>query len=67
MSATNSSATAFSTTQTGSAMQRMPAQPKVELMMPRAARSSEASASTRPWFLACVCAWTRLPWAAAME
>ena len=31
----NSSATLFSTTHTGSAMQRMPAQPKVELMMPR--------------------------------
>jgi len=39
----NSSATLFSTTQTGRAMQRMPAQPKVELMMPAAARSREAS------------------------
>ncbi len=63
----NSSAIWFSTTITGSAMQRMPAQPKVELMMPAAARSSEASASTRPWFLASVWAWTRLPWAAASE
>src|SRR5450756_2423330 len=47
-------------------MQRMPAQPKVELTMPRADLSREASLKTRPWFLACVCAWTRLP-CAAME
>lgn len=63
----NWSATAFSTQTTGRAMQRMPAQPKVELMMPLAALSREASRRTMPWFLASVWAWTRLPWAAAVE
>ena len=50
----NSSATAFSTQITGRAMQRIPAQPKVELMMPRSRPLSEASRSTMPWFLASV-------------
>ena len=57
---------AFSTTTTGSAMQRSPAQPQNELMMPCTVRSITQSLSTKAWFLASVSACTRLPLAAAV-
>ena len=63
---TRSSAIFSSTTATGRAMQRSPAQPQAELTMPRAVRSSAASRSTSAWFFASVSACTRLPCAAAV-
>ena len=47
-------------------MQRSPAHPQKELMMPCAVRSMTASLITRAWFLASVSACTRLPWLAAV-